>query len=242
MTEAQDRWLRHLVGAVRPILIDKVERDHRQTDASSGGAGSWWPSPSWSGPPCSGSRSPPTGRPGLLPPDLRPGGDLGHRQLRLRASPSGPHHIPRGAAAADHHPHPGRPRAGRHLRRGRVGDPDHSPVGQPDRGRDRLCPGQQPLARLRHPDRQRDRRGAVLPRGPVRRHRRTPPGADLHGHLRPGHGGRRQPGAGVRGRGARRRRGVAAPGGRWRTGPDPDPPHLVTAMLFALPPLFAGFC
>ena len=28
-----DRWLRYLVGAVRPILIDKVERDHRQTDA-----------------------------------------------------------------------------------------------------------------------------------------------------------------------------------------------------------------
>jgi membrane protease YdiL (CAAX protease family) len=28
----QDRWLSHLVGVVRPILIDKVERDHRQTD------------------------------------------------------------------------------------------------------------------------------------------------------------------------------------------------------------------
>jgi membrane protease YdiL (CAAX protease family) len=31
--QQRDRWLRYLVGAVRPILIDKVERDHRQTDA-----------------------------------------------------------------------------------------------------------------------------------------------------------------------------------------------------------------
>jgi uncharacterized protein len=31
--EPQDRWLRYLVGAVRPILIDKVERDHWQSDA-----------------------------------------------------------------------------------------------------------------------------------------------------------------------------------------------------------------
>jgi membrane protease YdiL (CAAX protease family) len=31
--QQQDRWLRHLVGAIRPVLIDKVERDHRQTDA-----------------------------------------------------------------------------------------------------------------------------------------------------------------------------------------------------------------
>jgi uncharacterized protein len=33
VTEQQDRWLRHLVGVIRPVLIDKVERDHRQTDA-----------------------------------------------------------------------------------------------------------------------------------------------------------------------------------------------------------------
>jgi uncharacterized protein len=32
VTEQQDRWLGHLVGVVRPILIDKVERDHRQTN------------------------------------------------------------------------------------------------------------------------------------------------------------------------------------------------------------------
>jgi uncharacterized protein len=30
--DQRDRWLVHLVGAVRPILIDKLERDHRQTD------------------------------------------------------------------------------------------------------------------------------------------------------------------------------------------------------------------
>ena len=34
MAEQQERWLRYLVGAIRPILIDKVERDHRQTDAA----------------------------------------------------------------------------------------------------------------------------------------------------------------------------------------------------------------
>ena len=33
MTEQQDRWLRHLVGVIRPVLIDKVERDHWQPDA-----------------------------------------------------------------------------------------------------------------------------------------------------------------------------------------------------------------
>jgi membrane protease YdiL (CAAX protease family) len=33
VTDQQDRWLRHLVGAIRPILIDKVERDHSQPDA-----------------------------------------------------------------------------------------------------------------------------------------------------------------------------------------------------------------
>ena len=33
MTEQQERWLRHLVGAIRPVLIDKVDLDHRQTDA-----------------------------------------------------------------------------------------------------------------------------------------------------------------------------------------------------------------
>ena len=33
MSEQQERWLRHLVGIIRPALIDKVERDHRQTDA-----------------------------------------------------------------------------------------------------------------------------------------------------------------------------------------------------------------
>jgi membrane protease YdiL (CAAX protease family) len=33
VTEQQERWLRHLVGAIRPVLIDKVERDHWQPDA-----------------------------------------------------------------------------------------------------------------------------------------------------------------------------------------------------------------
>jgi len=33
VNEQQDRWLRHLVGVIRPVLIDKVERDHRQSDA-----------------------------------------------------------------------------------------------------------------------------------------------------------------------------------------------------------------
>jgi membrane protease YdiL (CAAX protease family) len=33
VTEQQDRWLRHLVGVIRPVLIDKVERDHWQPDA-----------------------------------------------------------------------------------------------------------------------------------------------------------------------------------------------------------------
>ena len=31
--QQQDWWLRHLVGVIRPILIDKVERDHWQHDA-----------------------------------------------------------------------------------------------------------------------------------------------------------------------------------------------------------------
>jgi uncharacterized protein len=31
--QQHDRWLRYLAGAIRPVLIDKVERDHRQTDA-----------------------------------------------------------------------------------------------------------------------------------------------------------------------------------------------------------------
>lgn len=31
--QQQDWWLRHLVGVIRPILIDKVERDHWQPDA-----------------------------------------------------------------------------------------------------------------------------------------------------------------------------------------------------------------
>jgi uncharacterized protein len=31
--QQQERWLRYLAGAIRPVLIDKVERDHRQTDA-----------------------------------------------------------------------------------------------------------------------------------------------------------------------------------------------------------------
>jgi membrane protease YdiL (CAAX protease family) len=34
VTEQQERWLRYLVGAVRPILIDKVERDHWQPDSA----------------------------------------------------------------------------------------------------------------------------------------------------------------------------------------------------------------
>jgi hypothetical protein len=33
VTEQQERWLRHLVGVIRPVLIDKVERDHWQSDA-----------------------------------------------------------------------------------------------------------------------------------------------------------------------------------------------------------------
>ncbi len=34
MTEQQERWLHYLVGAIRPILIDKVERDHWQSDSA----------------------------------------------------------------------------------------------------------------------------------------------------------------------------------------------------------------
>jgi membrane protease YdiL (CAAX protease family) len=33
VTEQQDRWLRHLAGVIRPILMDRLERDHWQPDA-----------------------------------------------------------------------------------------------------------------------------------------------------------------------------------------------------------------
>jgi hypothetical protein len=33
VTAQQERWLHHLVGVIRPVLSDKVERNHRQTDA-----------------------------------------------------------------------------------------------------------------------------------------------------------------------------------------------------------------
>ena len=60
-----------------------------------------------------------------------------------------------------------------------------------------------------HPG-ERHRRGAVLPRRAVRGDRRPAPGAHLDRDLHPGDGRRRQPGAGLRRRGARRGRAACS--------------------------------
>ena len=73
---------------------------------------------------------------------------------------------------------------------------------------------------------QRDRRGAVLPRGDVRRDP-PPPGGGDHGRLHRGHPRDRQRDAGLRRDPARRRRRPPAPRHRRHPRADPDPPDLV---------------
>ena len=98
MTGRRAKLVGRAVGVVRPVLIDKVERDHRQSDAAFLRRRIVVAATLAVGATLLGlSFSTRAGRSVVLPADLRAGRDLGDRQFRVRTAASGSHQ-PAGSA------------------------------------------------------------------------------------------------------------------------------------------------
>ena len=124
MTGRRARMVGRAIGVVRPVLVDKVDRDHRQSDRAFLRRRIVVGITIVVGATLLGlSFSTEQGEPGVLPADVRPGRDLGAGQRGLRSAAPGSHRARWRTPAPDLHPDHRRPAAGRALHCRRTGHP-----------------------------------------------------------------------------------------------------------------------